>query len=213
VDARTPSAHHIKEGKVKRTTYALALLAVVGAVVIAGCGGGSSSTSAGSTGSSSESVTTSSGGSGTIAGSEVAGLGTVLVDSSGMTVYMFTEDKGTRSVCYGGCESAWPPVVASGKPTAGEGAMSSALGTTKRKDGTLQVTYEGHPLYTYADDKSPGEANGNEVEGTWFALDEAGAGVKGMASDNTGTTTTESTTTESEPASESEGSSGGGYGY
>jgi predicted lipoprotein with Yx(FWY)xxD motif len=206
---------------VKRTTYALALLAVVGAVVIAGCGGGSSSTSAESTGSSSESTTastsTSSGGSGTIAGAEVAGLGTVLVDSSGMTVYMFTPDEGTTSVCYGGCEAAWPPVVASGKPTAGEGAMSSALGTTKRKDGTLQVTYEGHPLYTYADDKAPGEANGNEVEGTWFALNETGGQVKGTASENTGTTTTESTTTESgsAPASEEseEGSGGAGYGY
>jgi predicted lipoprotein with Yx(FWY)xxD motif len=198
---------------VKRTTYALALLAVVGAVVIAGCGGGSSSTSAGSTGSSSESVTTSSGGSSKIAGAEVAGLGTVLVDSSGMTVYMFTPDEGTKSVCYGGCEAAWPPVVASGKPTAGEGAMSAALGTTKRKDGTLQVTYEGHPLYTYADDKAPGEANGNEVEGTWFALNESGAPVKGTASDNTGTTTTESTTTGSAPASEESEGSSGGYGY
>jgi predicted lipoprotein with Yx(FWY)xxD motif len=199
---------------VKRTYYALALLAVIGAVVIAGCGGGSSSTSAESTGSSGESVTTSGGGSGSIAGGEVAGLGTVLVDSSGMTVYMFTEDKGTTSVCYGGCESAWPPVVASGKPTAGEGAMSADLGTTKRKDGTLQVTYKGHPLYTYADDKSAGEANGNEAEGTWFLLDEAGAAVKGTASDNTGTTATESTTTGSEPAGEeSEESSGGGAGY
>jgi predicted lipoprotein with Yx(FWY)xxD motif len=199
----------------KRTTYALALLAVIGAVVIAGCGGGSSSSSSESTGSSSESVTTSSGGSGTIAGGEVAGLGTVLVDSSGMTVYLFTEDEGTTSVCYGGCEAAWPPVVASGKPSAGEGAMSSALGTTKRKDGTLQVTYEGHPLYGYADDKSPGEANGNEADGTWFALDESGAPIKGTASDDTGTTTTGSTTTGSAPASEEseEGSGGAGYGY
>jgi predicted lipoprotein with Yx(FWY)xxD motif len=171
---------------VKRTYYAFALLAVIGAVVIAGCGGGSSSSSTGSTGpgGESESVTTS-GGSGTIGSSEVAGLGAVLVDSNGMTVYLFTPDEGTTSVCYGGCEKVWPPVVASGKPTAGEGAMSSALGTTKRKDGTLQVTYEGHPLYTFADDKSPGEANGQEVEGTWFALDEAGAAVKGAASDNT----------------------------
>jgi hypothetical protein len=92
---------------VKRTTYAFALLAVVGAVVIAGCGGGSSSTSAESTGSSGESVTTSGGsGSGTISGAEVSGLGTVLVDSSGLTVYEFTEDEGTTSVCTGGCEAA-----------------------------------------------------------------------------------------------------------
>jgi predicted lipoprotein with Yx(FWY)xxD motif len=202
---------------VKRTTYALALLAVVGAVVIAGCGGGSSSSSSESTstGGESTSATTSSGGggTGTISGGEVSGLGTVLVDSSGLTVYMFTADEGTTSVCYGGCEAAWPPVVASGKPTAGEGAVSADLGTTKRKDGTLQVTYKGHPLYTYGDDKAPGEANGNESEGTWFALDEAGSAVKGSAGGETSTTTTESTTTESESEPASEASSGGAYGY
>jgi predicted lipoprotein with Yx(FWY)xxD motif len=166
---------------VKRTTYSFALLAVVGAIVIAGCGGGSSSSSSGSGGGEGSTKLTSSGG-GTISGAEVPGLGTVLVDSEGMTVYEFTPDEGMTSVCYGGCEAAWPPVVASGKPTAGEGAMSADLGTTKRKDGTEQVTYKGHPLYTFVGDKAPGEANGQEVEGTWFALDEGGSAVKGTAS-------------------------------
>jgi len=156
-------------------TFAAALAAVLAALVIAGCGGGGSSSSG----------TETSGGSGTGGGTigtaEIGGLGTVLVDSEGMTVYDFTVDKGTMSNCYGGCEAAWPPVTTTGKPTAGEGAMASALGTTKRKDGTLQVTYEGHPLYTYSGDQGPGEANGNEVEGTWFVLDEAGAQVKGQA--------------------------------
>ena len=87
--------------------------------------------------------------------------GTVLVDSEGFTVYEFAKDKGTTSSCYGECEEGWPPVTTKGAPTAGEGAMSSQLGTTKRKDGTLQVTYAGHPLYTFVEDKSPGEANGN----------------------------------------------------
>jgi predicted lipoprotein with Yx(FWY)xxD motif len=187
----------------RRTAFALGLLAVLGALVIAGCGGGGSSSSSGSetsgAGSESETVKASeSGGSaGTIGTAEVEGLGTVLVDSEGMTVYDFTVDKGTKSECYGGCEAAWPPVTTTGKPTAGEGAMSSALGTTKRKDGTLQVTYEGHPLYTYGDDQEPGEANGQEEEGTWFVLNSKGAQVTGQASgggdggDNTtGTTTT-----------------------
>jgi predicted lipoprotein with Yx(FWY)xxD motif len=183
---------------VKRTTYAFALLAVAGALVIAGCGGGgSSSSSSGSSGGESGNELTSAGGGGTVSGAEVSGLGTVLVDSEGMTLYEFTEDEGMTSVCYGECEAAWPPVVASAKPTAGEGAMSADLGTTKRKDGTEQVTYKGHPLYTFAGDKAPGEANGNESEGTWFALDEAGSAVKGTAS------------AESEP----EESSGGGGGY
>jgi predicted lipoprotein with Yx(FWY)xxD motif len=197
----------------KRTTYMFALLALVGAVVIAGCGGGGSSSSSSETETNSgggESATTSSGGSGTIAGAEVSGLGQVLVDSEGMTVYEFTVDKGTTSECYGGCEAAWPPVAASGKPTAGEGAMSSALGTTKRKDGTMQVTYEGHPLYTFTGDTASGEANGNEDEGTWFVLDEAGSAVKGTAT----AAAAGGSGSESAPASEeSEESSGGGYGY
>jgi predicted lipoprotein with Yx(FWY)xxD motif len=193
----------------KQTAYALVLLAVAAAVVIAGCGGGgsssSSSSSSESSGGSESASASTGGGSGTISGSEIEGLGSVLVDSEGMTVYLFTPDKGTTSVCYGGCESAWPPVVAEGKPTAGEGAMSPALGTTKRKDGTMQVTYEGHPLYTFAGDEAPGEANGQEDEGVWFVLDESGSAVKGKA-------TAGAAESESEPAAE-ESESSGGYGY
>jgi predicted lipoprotein with Yx(FWY)xxD motif len=178
-----------------------AVLAVLGALVIAGCGGSSSSSSSSpeTSGSENASATTSSegGGSGTIAGAEVEGLGTVLADAEGMTVYLYTPDKGTTSTCYGGCESAWPPVVAEGKPSAGEGAMSTALGTTKRKDGTMQVTYNGHPLYTFTGDTAPGEAVGQENDGTWFVLDESGEAVKGGAP---GGGTTQSTTTGSSAA-------------
>jgi predicted lipoprotein with Yx(FWY)xxD motif len=198
-----------------RTIFLGALLAVIGAVVIAGCGGGSSSSSSSSSepsgsGNEGPGATTSSeggaaeaeggtSGEATIASGEASGLGTVLVDSEGMTVYLFTPDEGTESTCYGGCESAWPPVVAEGKPSAGEGATSSALGTTKRKDGTVQVTYNGHPLYTFTGDTAPGEAVGQEDDGTWFVLDESGEAVKGGAPGG-GTTTTESTTTESSGA-------------
>jgi predicted lipoprotein with Yx(FWY)xxD motif len=183
----------------RKTALALGLVAVLGALVIAGCGGGGSSSSSGSEtsgagGGETVKASESGGSAGTIGTAEVAGLGTVLVDSEGMTVYDFTVDKGTKSECYGGCEAAWPPVTTTGKPTAGAGAMSSALGTTKRKDGTLQVTYEGHPLYTYGDDQEPGEANGQEEEGTWFVLDSKGAQVTGKASGGEssggGTTTT-----------------------
>jgi predicted lipoprotein with Yx(FWY)xxD motif len=176
-------------------TVAVALAAVLAALVIAGCGGGGSSSSGSGT-----SGGTATGG-GTIGTAEIEGLGTVLVDSQGMTVYDFTVDNGTMSNCYGGCEAAWPPVTTTGKPTAGEGAMASALGTTKRKDGTLQVTYEGHPLYTFSGDEGPGEANGNEAEGTWFVLDEMGAQVKGQATGGA-----------AEPEEE-ESSGGRGYGY
>jgi predicted lipoprotein with Yx(FWY)xxD motif len=177
--------------KSKKVAFALALTAVLATLAIAGCGGGgsSSSSSAASSGSGTE---------GTIGASEIEGLGSVLVDSEGMTVYDFTVDEGTMSNCYGGCEAAWPPVTTTGKPTAGAGAMASALGTTKRKDGTLQVTYKGHPLYTFTGDEGPGEANGSEAEGTWFVLDEAGTEVKGQA-------------TGGEAESAAAESSGGGY--
>ena len=178
----------------KKLTLAIALAAVLVALVVAGCGGGGSSSSG------TEASGSSGTGGGTIGAAEIEGLGTVLVDSEGMTVYDFTVDEGTKSNCYGGCEAAWPPVTTTGKPTAGEGAMASALGTTKRKDGTLQVTYKGHPLYTFSGDEGPGEANGNEAEGTWFVLDEAGQAVKGQATGG-----------EAEP--EEEESGGRSYGY
>jgi len=193
----------------KRTMAALALPAVLGALVIAGCGGGGSTSSpsgeSGGSGGEGKAVSRSNSGSGgTIGTAQIAGLGTVLVNSEGMTVYEFTVDHGTKSECYEACEAAWPPVVAKGKPTAGEGAMASALGTTKRKDGTMQVTYDGHPLYTYAADSAPGEANGSEVEGTWFVLNTGGTAVKGQATGEGG----------GAPASEGgESSGGGGYGY
>jgi predicted lipoprotein with Yx(FWY)xxD motif len=104
-------------------------------------------------------------------------VGAVLVDSDGFTVYDFHKDKGTTSSCYGACAGIWPPVLTEGAPQVGEGATASKLGTTKRKDGTMQVTYAGHPLYTYAADKKPGEANGNDIDsygGEWYALQGSG---------------------------------------
>jgi len=100
-------------------------------------------------------------------------LGMILVDSNGMTVYDFHKDKGTTSSCYGPCAEGWPPVLTEGEPEVGNGASASKLGTTERKDGTMQVTYAGHPLYTFVADKKPGEANGNDVSafgGQWYAL-------------------------------------------
>lgn len=167
-----------------RRTYAFALLALL-AVVIAGCGGGSStstseteSESGAKESASSENKSASSesaGGSGKAAVISLGHtkVGMVLVDSNGMTLYDFHKDKGTTSSCYGPCEEGWPPVLTEGKPTAGNGASSSKLGTTERKDGTMQVTYDGHPLYTFVEDKKPGEANGNDSKAfgaSWYAL-------------------------------------------
>jgi predicted lipoprotein with Yx(FWY)xxD motif len=100
-------------------------------------------------------------------------LGKVIVDSEGMTLYDFHKDKGTTSACYGECAVAWPPLLTKGEPKAMGGAQQSLLGTTKRKDGTLQVTYDGHPIYGFVEDKKPGETNGNDFNGfgaQWYAL-------------------------------------------
>jgi predicted lipoprotein with Yx(FWY)xxD motif len=90
-----------------------------------------------------------------------------------MTLYDFHKDKGGKSACYDACAAAWPPLLTEGNPQAQGPADRSMLGTTKRKDGTLQVTYNGWPLYTYVADQKPGEANGNDIDqfgAEWYAL-------------------------------------------
>ena len=100
-------------------------------------------------------------------------LGLILVNSEGFTLYDFHKDKGTKSACYGECAAVWPPLLTEAEPQPGNGASSTQLGTTERSDGTTQVTYGGHPLYTYVADKKPGEANGNDFSSfgaQWYAL-------------------------------------------
>jgi predicted lipoprotein with Yx(FWY)xxD motif len=164
---------------VTRTTYAFALLATAAALAMAGCGSSSSNSSGAYGGGSTPAPAAATAPAGAESGVAVLTVasapkaGPVLVDAEGFTVYDFHKDKGSTSACYGACEQAWPPVTSEGAPTAGEGAMSSKLGTTKRKDGTTQVTYAGHPLYTFVEDKKPGEANGNDSStfgAQWYAL-------------------------------------------
>src|SRR6266850_2390471 len=104
-------------------------------------------------------------------------LGHILVDSKGITLYDFVKDNGTTSVCYGACAALWPPLTTSGKPVAGQGVRASLLGTTKRKDGKLEVTYNGHPLYYFVTDKKPGQTTGQGVDqfgAPWWVLSPAG---------------------------------------
>jgi predicted lipoprotein with Yx(FWY)xxD motif len=106
-------------------------------------------------------------------------VGKVLVGANGRTLYLFTADKGANGVCYGQCATYWPPLIA-GKATAGAGLDASKLGTTKRKDGKLQVTYNGHPLYFFAVDKTAGDIKGQgyvHFGGTWWTISAAGAKV------------------------------------
>jgi predicted lipoprotein with Yx(FWY)xxD motif len=168
-----------------RALSIIATLAIGAALAVAGCGGSDSSGSAegglyGSGGgetSTAQSTTGEAGGAGVVAVAKNPGLGTILVDSKGFTLYDFHKDKGGKSACYGACANAWPPLTASGAPQAMSGAEAAKLGTSKRSDGTLQVTYAGHPLYTYVTDTKPGEANGNDVSAfgaQWYALAPSG---------------------------------------
>ena len=157
---------------------------VVVALAVAGCGG--------SSGSSSALPTTANGQSATLGIANNGSLGNILVDSKGRTLYLFQHDTGSKSTCTGACAVNWPPLLAAGKPTVGNGANASLTATTARSNGGTQVTYNGHPLYRFKGDSSPGDENGQGVNafgGLWYALSSSGNAV---------------TTSPS---------SGGGYGY
>ena len=105
------------------------------------------------------------------------GLGDVLVDGRGRTLYLWKADNGTRSACDGACASAWPPLTTAGRPTAEAGVSASKLGTAQRPDGGTEVTYNGHPLYTFSGDTAPGQTNGQESDAfgaEWYALSAGG---------------------------------------
>jgi len=108
-------------------------------------------------------------------------LGQVLVDSNGLTVYLFLGDKGTASSCNStSCMQYWPPVLTTGAPQAGTGVTASLLSTTARADGTTQVTYAGHPLYRFINDKAAGEATGQGVNAfgaPWYVVSPSGAPI------------------------------------
>jgi predicted lipoprotein with Yx(FWY)xxD motif len=128
---------------------------------------------------------------GTVESAKTGSYGSVLVTSSGMTLYHLTSEKPGSIKCTSGCATAWPPLLikAGVKPTAGSGLTGSKLGTIKRPDGRLQVTYARLPLYRYAIDKKPGDVTGQGVGGVWFALTPAGKLAKAGSSAPPTTTT------------------------
>ena len=100
-------------------------------------------------------------------------LGKRIATSKGRTLYFYTPDSKSKARCTGSCASVWPPLMTRGKPVAGMGVKQSLLSTAKR--GTkLQVTYNGHRLYTYTGDSGAGQANGEGTEGVWFTLKASG---------------------------------------
>jgi predicted lipoprotein with Yx(FWY)xxD motif len=155
---------------------------VVGiALLAAACGGTTSTATASPTASLAASPVASPAATGTkIAVATNAKLGQLLVDDKGMTVYLFVADTGTASTCYTSCASIWPPVLTNGAPQAETGADASLLGTTTRTDGKIEVTYAGHPLYYFVQDKAAGDATGQGVNGfggLWWVLTPSGAAM------------------------------------
>ena len=106
-------------------------------------------------------------------------LGSFLVDDKGMTLYILTKDTPNTSTCYDKCAANWPPLLTTGgAPTAGDGVDASKFGTTTRTDNTVQVTYNGWPLYYYSKDKAAGDTGGEGVGSVWFVISPTGDKVE-----------------------------------
>lgn len=150
----------------------LLVIACVGALLIAGCGGGGGS----SLSAASPSPTASPTPAPTIVAKVAtdAKLGKILVDAaSGKTLYTWAADKDENSTCYDACANAWPPLTTTAKNIAGEGVTNGKFGTSTRKDGTLQVTFNAHPLYFFVRDTAAGMTNGQGSTGfgaVWLAV-------------------------------------------
>ena len=134
---------------------------------------------------------------------EKTALGPILVDSKNRTLYMFAADKSGKSACYGSCATYWPPLAASSSHVIGTGVKPALLGTTKRAGGSLQITYAGHPLYTFVKDTKAGQTSGQGLKvsgGLWWVMSPTGAVIKKTTAPAAKTTTSTTTT------------AGGGYG-
>jgi predicted lipoprotein with Yx(FWY)xxD motif len=178
------------KNKVRRRRGVLGSRLLAGGLVlgvtaaVAACGSSSSSTAAGSP-SSSAPVT--------ISAKSIPGVGTVLVNGQGQTLYMLTSEKGGKITCTAanGCTQAWPETLLPGgatTATAGSGVQSSLLGTVKDASGNREVTYNGWPVYTFSGDPGPGVANGQgqtSFGGTWYVLNGSGNPVTSKASGTT----------------------------
>jgi predicted lipoprotein with Yx(FWY)xxD motif len=180
---------------VKRMSAPARLAAGVGGAVgvgllVAACSSSSSSAAApaasspaAAAGSSSSAAAGASGS--TVISTATASGNTFLTDGSGRAVYLWVKDTGSTSTCTGACAGAWPPVTATGTPTASGSARASDLGTTTRSDGTKQVTYDGHPLYYFSGDSGPGTATGQGSDGfgaKWWLVAPSGSDITASVS-------------------------------
>ncbi|MBV8216951.1 MAG: hypothetical protein JO325_00690 [Solirubrobacterales bacterium] len=168
---------------------AVAALATAG-LIVAGCGSSSSSSSSSAPATASAATSAPSASSTTSAAAPAAAgvtvktakgsSGTYLVGPDGRALYLWVADTGGKSSCSGACAGAWPPLVTKGAPTAGPGVAASDLGTTKRSDGTEEVTYKGHPLYYFVADKSAGSTSGQGSDSfgaKWWLVAPSGTAI------------------------------------
>jgi predicted lipoprotein with Yx(FWY)xxD motif len=154
------------------------------ALTVAACGGGGGAATAATV----SPPKTPTGASATV-GVAKSSLGSILVDSTGRTLYLFKADVGAKSACTGACATAWPPLMAKGTPTAGAGLTASKLGAITRSGGNRQVTYNGHPLYLFVKDTKAGQTNGQGATAfgaAWFALTPSGNQAAAPASSSGG---------------------------
>ena len=163
--------------------FSLAALAVAVAIVLAACGGSSTSSSSGSAAGYGAPTSGSPSGSGaaSVVGTKTSSLGTFLVDGKGRALYLWEADHGSRSACSGACAQAWPPLTITGPPKASGAVRGSLLGTTKRADGSREVTYAGHPLYLFAGDTRAGQTTGQGSNGfgaPWWVVTPAGQALQ-----------------------------------
>jgi predicted lipoprotein with Yx(FWY)xxD motif len=156
---------------------AVVALATVG-LVTAACGGSSGG------GNSLKAQPAAGGGSAVTVMTRQGPMGTYLTDGKGRSLYTFAKDTGTTSNCSGACAQYWPPLLTTGSASASGGAEQSKLGTTKRSDGKTQVTYGGHPVYLFVQDKKAGDTNGQGLNlsgGVWWLESPAGANITAKA--------------------------------
>ena len=155
-------------------TLLVAAAATGVAIVLAGCGGSTYG------GSAPAAPAGNPGDAASVAAAD-SSLGRIVVDGSGLTLYRFAKDTDGRSACSGQCATYWPPLLTNGEPAARAGVARMLLGTTRRADGSEQVTYAGHPLYRYVGDSKPGQTNGEgseEFGAEWDAVSPAGTTVE-----------------------------------
>jgi predicted lipoprotein with Yx(FWY)xxD motif len=167
-----------------RLRMLLALLAVTAATaVLAACGSSGTSSASGGSGSTS----TSSPAAATAGSLKTTTIGgaTVLTSSKGFTLYSFAPDTSTKSNCNGTCAQNWPPV----KGPATASGVTGTFGTIKRSDGSVQATFDGHPLYAFAGDTAPGQNKGNGLNaagGLWHEITTSGTAPAGSSTSGSG---------------------------